>query len=54
MLVTVRIDGELLKARVPTPFQLGHDSTVYVGFNPVRLHLFTASDGIALQAPQRV
>jgi multiple sugar transport system ATP-binding protein len=53
VLVTVRIDGELIKARVPTPFQLGHDSTVYVGFNPDRLHLFSAADGIALQAPNR-
>src|SRR6266511_2210602 len=36
VLVTVRIDGELIKARVPTPFHLGHDSTVYVGFNSDR------------------
>ncbi|MFI7067558.1 ABC transporter ATP-binding protein [Kribbella sp. NPDC050124] len=54
VLVTVRIDGELIKARVPVPFRLGHDSTVYVGFNPERLHLFTASDGAALHAPQAV
>jgi multiple sugar transport system ATP-binding protein len=53
VLVTVRIDGELLKARVPTPFRLGHDSTVFVGFNPDRLHLFKASDGAALHAPNR-
>jgi multiple sugar transport system ATP-binding protein len=53
VLVTVRIEGELIKARVPTPFRLGHDSTVYVGLNPNRLHLFTASDGIALHAPNR-
>ncbi|MFF0345359.1 ABC transporter ATP-binding protein [Kribbella sp. NPDC004875] len=51
VLVTVRIEGELIKARVPTPFRLGHDSSVYVGFNPDRLHLFTASDGTALHAP---
>ena len=51
--VTVRIGGELLKARVPVPFRLGHDSTVYVGFNQNRLHLFKASDGTALHAPQR-
>ncbi|MET7338639.1 ABC transporter ATP-binding protein [Nonomuraea sp. NPDC005650] len=54
VLVTVRIGGELLKARVPVPFRLGHDSTVYVGFNQNRLHLFRASDGTALHAPQRV
>jgi multiple sugar transport system ATP-binding protein len=53
VLVTVRIEGELIKARVPTPFRLGHDSTVYVGFNPSRLHLFNASDGAALHAPNR-
>jgi multiple sugar transport system ATP-binding protein len=52
VLVTVRIDGELIKARVPTPFRLGHDSTVHVGFNPDRLHLFAVSDGAALHAPQ--
>ncbi|WP_410788255.1 ABC transporter ATP-binding protein [Kribbella sp. C-35] len=52
VLVTVRIEGELIKARVPTPFRLGHDSTVYVGFNPNRLHLF-AADGTALHAPER-
>jgi multiple sugar transport system ATP-binding protein len=51
VLVTVRVEGELIKARVPTPFRLGHDSTVYVGFNPHRLHLFNASDGTALHAP---
>ncbi|MGW6195189.1 ABC transporter ATP-binding protein [Kribbella sp. NPDC055110] len=53
VLVTVRIEGELIKARVPTPFRLGHDSTVYVGINPNRLHLFKASDGAALHAPNR-
>ena len=53
VLVTVRIEGELIKARVPTPFRLGHDSTVYVGFDPDRLHLFSAADGTALQAPER-
>ncbi|WP_327633450.1 ABC transporter ATP-binding protein [Kribbella sp. NBC_00482] len=53
VLVTVRIEGELVKARVPTPFRLGHDSTVYVGFNPNRLHLFAAADGTALHAPER-
>ncbi|TCC05879.1 ABC transporter ATP-binding protein [Kribbella soli] len=53
VLVTVRIEGELIKARVPTPFRLGHDSTVYVGFNPSRLHLFAAADGTALHAPER-
>jgi multiple sugar transport system ATP-binding protein len=52
VLVTVRIEGELIKARVPTPFRLGHDSPVHVGFNPDRLHLFAAADGTALQAPQ--
>ncbi|MEV5502461.1 ABC transporter ATP-binding protein [Nonomuraea fuscirosea] len=51
VLVTVRIGGELLKARVPVPFRLGHDSTVYAGFNRERLHLFKASDGTALHAP---
>jgi len=53
VLVTVRLDGELVKARVPTPFRLGYDSTVHVGFNRDRLHLFNASDGQALQAPTR-
>ncbi|RZT27127.1 multiple sugar transport system ATP-binding protein [Kribbella sp. VKM Ac-2569] len=53
VLVTVRIEGELIKARVPTPFRLGHDSTVYVGFNANRLHLFAAADGTALHAPER-
>ncbi|TDO44650.1 multiple sugar transport system ATP-binding protein [Kribbella sp. VKM Ac-2527] len=53
VLVTVRLDGELVKARVPTPFRLGYDSTVHVGFNQDRLHLFNASDGQALQAPTR-
>ncbi|MEV5963689.1 ABC transporter ATP-binding protein [Kribbella sp. NPDC051952] len=53
VLVTVRIEGELIKARVPTPFRLGHDSTVFVGFNPSRLHLFNASDGTAIHAPNR-
>ncbi|GAA3086353.1 multiple sugar transport system ATP-binding protein [Kribbella aluminosa] len=52
VLVTVNIEGELLKARVPTPFRLGHDSTVYVGLDPARLHLFTTTDGTALHAPQ--
>jgi multiple sugar transport system ATP-binding protein len=51
VLVTVRVAGELLKARVPTPFRLGHDSTVYVGLDPDRLHLFNAADGTALHAP---
>ncbi|MEV4087956.1 ABC transporter ATP-binding protein, partial [Nonomuraea fuscirosea] len=51
VLVTVRIGGELLKARVPVPFRLGHDSTVYAGFNRERLHLFKAADGTALHAP---
>ncbi|GAA1579343.1 sn-glycerol-3-phosphate ABC transporter ATP-binding protein UgpC [Kribbella hippodromi] len=49
VLVTVRIEGELIRARVPTPFRLGHDSTVYVGFNPHRLHLFDPTTGAALQ-----
>ncbi|WP_427895424.1 ABC transporter ATP-binding protein [Kribbella sp. GL6] len=53
VLVTVNLEGELLKARVPTPFRLGHDSTVYVGLNPDRLHLFNAADGTALHAPPR-
>ncbi|NUR94170.1 MAG: ABC transporter ATP-binding protein [Kribbellaceae bacterium] len=52
VLVTVNIEGELLKARVPTPFRLGHDSTVYVGLDPNRLHLFNATDGTALTAPR--
>ncbi|GAA0588789.1 ABC transporter ATP-binding protein [Kribbella sandramycini] len=52
VLVTVRIEDELLKARVPTPFRLGHDAPVYVGLNPERLHLFSAADGTALQAPR--
>jgi len=52
VLVTVRIEGELLKARVPTPFQLGHDAPVHVGLRPDRLHLFSASDGTAMQAPR--
>jgi multiple sugar transport system ATP-binding protein len=51
VLVTVRIDGELVKARVPTPFRLGHDSTVHVGLTRERLHVFAAADGRALQAP---
>ncbi|MGZ0147223.1 ABC transporter ATP-binding protein [Kribbella sp. WER1] len=51
VLVTVNIEGELLRARVPTPFRLGHDSTVYVGLDPARLHLF-GTDGAALHAPQ--
>jgi multiple sugar transport system ATP-binding protein len=53
VLVTVSVEGELIKARVPTPFRLGHDSTVYVGLNPDRLHLFDAADGTALHAPRR-
>jgi len=52
VLVTVRIEGELLKARVPTPFQLGHDAPVHVGLKPDRLHLFSASDGTAMRAPR--
>ncbi|MFI5693295.1 ABC transporter ATP-binding protein [Kribbella sp. NPDC051586] len=51
VLVTVRIEGELIKARVPTPFRLGHDSTVYVGFNPNRQHLFNPTNGTALHPP---
>jgi multiple sugar transport system ATP-binding protein len=51
VLVTVKIEGELLKARVPTPFRLGHDSTVYVGLNPTRLHLFNPTTGTALPTP---
>jgi len=52
VLVTVRIEGELLKARVPTPFQLGHDALIHVGLRPDRLHLFSASDGTAMRAPR--
>jgi hypothetical protein len=36
----------------PTPLQPGHDTSVYVGCNPSRLHLFATSDGTALKAPQ--
>ncbi|MBB5979462.1 ABC transporter ATP-binding protein [Kribbella solani] len=52
VLVTVRIEGELIRARVPTPFRLGHDSTVHVAFNPNRLHLFHPTTGTALQSPR--
>jgi multiple sugar transport system ATP-binding protein len=52
VLVTVNVEGELLKARVPTPFRLGHDSTVHVALNPHRIHLFNPTTGQSLHAPQ--
>lgn len=49
----MRLPKATLKSRVPTPFQLRHDRTVYVGFSPSGLRLFDAADGAALKAPQR-
>lgn len=50
VLVTVDVSGELIKARTTPPFQLGQDSTVYIGFPPDKVHLFDPSDGRALPA----
>jgi hypothetical protein len=41
---------QILKRADTVP--VGHDSTVFVGFNPDRLHLFAAGHGTALQAPR--
>ena len=47
----MRVPKATLRARVPTPLQLSHDSSVYVGFSTSRL--FNAGDRTALQASQR-
>ncbi|MCE7011252.1 ABC transporter ATP-binding protein [Kibdelosporangium philippinense] len=48
VLVTVDVGDELIKARVPAPFDAGVDSTVYVGIDPAKIHMFAAADGRAL------
>nr|WP_042193212.1 ABC transporter ATP-binding protein [Kibdelosporangium sp. MJ126-NF4]CEL20636.1 Glycerol-3-phosphate ABC transporter, ATP-binding protein UgpC (TC 3.A.1.1.3) [Kibdelosporangium sp. MJ126-NF4]CTQ89548.1 Glycerol-3-phosphate ABC transporter, ATP-binding protein UgpC (TC 3.A.1.1.3) [Kibdelosporangium sp. MJ126-NF4] len=48
VLVTVDVAGELIKARVPAPFHASVDSTVHVGIDPAKVHLFGAADGRAL------
>ncbi|MEJ3654167.1 ABC transporter ATP-binding protein [Actinomycetes bacterium KLBMP 9759] len=48
VLVTVQVGEALVKARVPTPFEIGLDSAAYVGIDPRKVHLFAVSDGRAL------
>ena len=48
VLVTVDVNGALIKARVSPPFQLGTDTTVHLGFPGHKLHLFAEADGRAL------
>ncbi|WP_232662038.1 ABC transporter ATP-binding protein [Pseudonocardia sp. TRM90224] len=48
VLVTVKVGEALVKARVPTPFEIGLDSAAYVGIDPRKVHLFAVSDGRAL------
>lgn len=48
VLVTVDVAGELIKARVPAPFEIGPDMVVHVGIDPVKVHLFASADGRAL------
>ena len=51
VLVTLDLNGELVKARVPAPFRLEPDSPVHLGFSTDKLHLFAAADGRALSSP---
>jgi multiple sugar transport system ATP-binding protein len=51
VLVTVDLDGELVKSRVAAPFRTSIDSTVGVLFDPAWVHLFAAADGTALHSP---
>jgi multiple sugar transport system ATP-binding protein len=48
VLVTVELDGDLIKARVAAPFQIGHDNTIHVGFDRSKLHHFSVDDGGAI------
>jgi multiple sugar transport system ATP-binding protein len=49
VLVTVRLDGELIKARVAAPFHLGHDRTIHIGLDRTKLHYFSVEDGRAIE-----
>lgn len=49
VLVTVELDGELIKARVAAPFHIGHDNTIHIGFDRTRLHHFSVDDGRAIE-----
>jgi multiple sugar transport system ATP-binding protein len=49
VLVTVEVGGALVKARVPTPFEVGLDAAVHVGIDPRKIHLFATADGRALR-----
>jgi multiple sugar transport system ATP-binding protein len=53
VLVTVKLDGELIKARVPAPFHIGHDNTVHIGFDRTRMHHFSVDDGRAVEGEAR-
>ena len=48
VLVTVTVGEQLIKARVPAPFQIRPDGTVYLDFADHKLHLFAEADGRAL------
>jgi multiple sugar transport system ATP-binding protein len=48
VLVTVDVQGELVKVRTPPPVQLGPDTRVHVGFPQHKLHLFATDDGRSL------
>src|SRR5882757_647710 len=51
VLVTVQVQGALIKARVPAPFRVAKDSAIYLRIVPSKIHLFAESDGRALLAP---
>jgi multiple sugar transport system ATP-binding protein len=48
VLVTVTVGDELIKARVPAPFQIRPDGIVHLRFAGHKLHLFAEADGRAL------
>jgi multiple sugar transport system ATP-binding protein len=50
VLVTVSIGEELVKARVPAPFQVGLNAGIKVGFPADKVHLFDPKDGRAVLA----
>ena len=48
VLVTVDVQGELVKVRTPPPVRLAPDTRVHLGFPAHKLHLFAASSGNSL------
>jgi multiple sugar transport system ATP-binding protein len=54
VLVTVKVQDTMVKARVPAPFRVSKDSRVYVRLTPNKIHLFGEEDGAAVLAPTPV